>query len=335
MSGQKPKASEDGALVFEREGKWIFTDKEGVDFEYDEEKRGWFPHLDQEILKKHSQLYSVEGVDDTLPEKNLKRKGKPKKPEKKPLIKGGAVYVTGLPSDCTEIELQDIFKTAGVFQLDPITNEPKIKLYKDESGQPKGDALVVYLREESVDLAIELLDESKLRPDEPHIIRVQEAEFKEKKEPKQQVDKKRKTKAFEKQMKQLDWDEETQVSSKKQKIEKTVILKNMFTLKELEEDPGLILELKQDVREECEKIGSVTNVILYDLEPEGVIAVRFRTSEAAEQCVQKMHGRAFAKRRIQSYIASGHETFQMSKEDEESQRKRQEAYEAWVDKQQN
>lgn len=32
----------------------------------------------------------------------------------------------------------------------------------------------------------------------------------------------------------------------------------------LQEDPTLLLELKEDVREECEKLGEVTNVILYD-----------------------------------------------------------------------
>lgn len=39
----------------------------------------------------------------------------------------------------------------------------------------------------------------------------------------------------------------------------------MFTLKELEEDATLLLDLKEDVREECETIGEVTNVTLYDV----------------------------------------------------------------------
>jgi hypothetical protein len=39
----------------------------------------------------------------------------------------------------------------------------------------------------------------------------------------------------------------------------------MFTLKELEEDPSLLLDLKEDVREECETLGEVTNVVLYDV----------------------------------------------------------------------
>jgi HIV Tat-specific factor 1 len=39
----------------------------------------------------------------------------------------------------------------------------------------------------------------------------------------------------------------------------------MFTLADLEEDPTLLLELKEDVRDECETIGEVTNVVLYDV----------------------------------------------------------------------
>jgi len=36
----------------------------------------------------------------------------------------------------------------------------------------------------------------------------------------------------------------------------------MFTLEELEEDPSLPLDLKEDVREECATLGDVTNVVL-------------------------------------------------------------------------
>lgn len=45
--------------------------------------------------------------------------------------------------------------------------EPKIKLYKDEQGNFKGDALVTYFKEESVPLAINLLDDGELRLGDP------------------------------------------------------------------------------------------------------------------------------------------------------------------------
>lgn len=46
---------------------------------------------------------------------------------------------------------------------------------------------------------------------------------------------------------------------------RVVVLKHMFTLKELEEDASLLLDLKEEVREECETLGEVTNVVLYDV----------------------------------------------------------------------
>ena len=48
---------------------------------------------------------------------------------------------------------------------------------------------------------------------------------------------------------------------------RVVVLKHMFTLKELEEDASLLLDLKEDVREECSMLGDVTNVVLYDVSP--------------------------------------------------------------------
>ncbi len=51
------------------------------------------------------------------------------------------------------------------------------------------------------------------------------------------------------------------------RLARVVVLRYMFTLDELDKDPALALELKDDVREEAEKIGVVTNVVLYDVRP--------------------------------------------------------------------
>lgn len=65
-----------------------------------------------------------------------------------------------------------------------------------------------------------------------------------------------------------------------------MVLKHMFTLQELEEDPTALLDLKEDIREECEKLGEVTNVVLYDQEEDGVVTVRFKEPTTAMSCVQ-------------------------------------------------
>ena len=54
----------------------------------------------------------------------------------------------------------------------------------------------------------------------------------------------------------------------------------------LQEDPAAILDIKEDIREECAKMGPVTNVVLFDKEPSGVASVRYSNTEAAEACVK-------------------------------------------------
>lgn len=53
-----------------------------------------------------------------------------------------------------------------------------------------------------------------------------------------------------------------------------------------------MLDIKEDIREECAKLGDVTNVVLYDKEPDGIASVRYSTPEAAEACV-KVRSRGF------------------------------------------
>ena len=86
------------------------------------------------------------------------------------------VYVQGLPTDINEQELKDHFIRCGVLKLDPFTGKEQIKIYVDETtGEPKGDARIGYAMLESVEMAIEMLDESEIRPGWK--ISVKQAEF--------------------------------------------------------------------------------------------------------------------------------------------------------------
>ena len=54
-----------------------------------------------------------------------------------------AVYITSLPVDVTVEELHKAFsRVAGVIAESPDTNQPRIKLYYDEDGKFKGEALI-------------------------------------------------------------------------------------------------------------------------------------------------------------------------------------------------
>ncbi len=77
--------------------------------------------------------------------------------------KNTAVYVTSLPTDITLDEVNGVFSRCGVIAEEIDRGKPRIKLYTDEGGNFKGDALIVYFRAESVDLAIQMLDDTDFR----------------------------------------------------------------------------------------------------------------------------------------------------------------------------
>jgi len=113
----------------------------------------------------------------------------------------------------------------------------------------------------------------------------------------------------------------------------------MFTLKDLEEDASLLLELKNDVREECETLGDVTNVVLYDLEPEGIMTVKFRDAVSAQACILKMNGRFFDGRQVVAELYTGKERFRKSgsgldivdDEQSEAEKKRLDEFASWLE----
>lgn len=71
------------------------------------------------------------------------------------------VYVSNLPIDITEEEFVELMQKYGLIMRDPVTQKMKVKLYKEPGTEYlKGDALCTYIRVESVDLAIKLLDNS-------------------------------------------------------------------------------------------------------------------------------------------------------------------------------
>lgn len=94
-----------------------------------------------------------------------------------------AVYVTKLPLDATTEEVAAVFSRYGVL-LEDDNGKPRIKFYHDDqTGAFKGEALVVYYKPESVDLAIRLLDDTHLRSSTGNVsgpnMGVERAEFKE------------------------------------------------------------------------------------------------------------------------------------------------------------
>lgn len=77
--------------------------------------------------------------------------------------KNTAIYVTSLPLDATIEEVAQVFSRCGVIAEEIDSGKQRIKLYHDEEGKFKGDALIIYFRSESVQLAIQLLDDTDFR----------------------------------------------------------------------------------------------------------------------------------------------------------------------------
>lgn len=56
-----------------------------------------------------------------------------------------SIYVSGLPLDVTHDEITEVFLKCGLLARDE-KGRDKIKLYTDESGEHKGDALCTYIK---------------------------------------------------------------------------------------------------------------------------------------------------------------------------------------------
>ncbi|KAI9472928.1 hypothetical protein BDB00DRAFT_216080 [Zychaea mexicana] len=350
-SKEAPDFSSDPRMKLDKQtNKWSYVGDDGIEYEYDTAVGGWFPMHTDALIEQQQSAYAVAGVDESepavLPRSKKKRvytyDDDPKKQKRE--LKNTSVYVTGVPTDATMDEMKQVFSKCGVIMEDLESGLPKIKIYQDQEGKPKGDALVTYFKEESVPLAINLLDESELRLGDPAtLIKVQQAQFKEKepsadKKKNQSTGKNKNKKRLHQLNRKLDWVEE-EGGKKAEKFNKIVILKNMYTHEELDEDPTLLLELKEDVREECEKLGEVTNVILYDKSPGGVISVRFMEQKSAEACVLLMNNRYFAGRQISAEIYDGKERYEKSgargaagdEEEDEAEKARLERYAKWLE----
>ncbi|KAI4707845.1 hypothetical protein J4E89_007474 [Alternaria sp. Ai002NY15] len=243
-------------------------------------------------------------ADRTPPEPQVNKKRKAEKePEankKAKVMENKAIWISNLPPDTTKTELEEEFSRYGM--IDKGANgEPRINLYKDDEGKFNGTAMIVYFKKEAIVNAVKLADDYPLRLGETKHgnIRVEPAsmEYKKEKDGDKVASKLTRAdrKASERNRQELnrklnEWsDNEEEVAqtfvAKKNKWAKNVIIKGMFDVDVMKNDPDNYSDVFEDTMKPAKQIGEVTKVTIWDLEPEGIVTVRFKEFEDAERFV--------------------------------------------------
>lgn len=306
IKGKKPEdLDKETAKKLRYEDGWMFADNGNV-YWYDEVLGRWVPQRKrqqeeedeqelQEALKQHKKQQLKRIKAQRQAEKQLVQENRA----------NSSIYVEGIPLDVTLDEIRTTFAKCGVIAVNLRTGEPRIKMYTDAEGKFKGDCFVQFMKSESCELAIELLNDTKMRPLQEGI-KVSRAVFEDKPgkttekkalTPEEKVQMRRKIEQMQRRI--AEWSDDEPVQSK------SVILKHCFTLKELEEDDNAESDIVEDIKEGCSAIGPVVEVILYNIEPDGVVKVEFGTTDAAAKCVKEMDGRYFGGAKLQAELDDG------------------------------
>lgn len=240
--------------------------------------------------------------------------------------KNTSVYVSDMPTTVTEKSFMELMSKCGAIQRDARTNKYKIKLYKDEQGVPKGDGRCCYIKNESVGLALDLLDGWNF---EGKRIKVEKAKFELKGEYDPSKKKRRLTAAqkkrfLENQQRIFEWKPD-KPRNYRPRSDCTIVMKNMFTLQQMMENAALMLDLEEEMKKVCERFGVVKKVVVYDNNPEGVITVTFENVEQSDLAVRSLNGRVVDGRPISVQIWDGRTKYVAS----ETEEQRAERLKAW------
>ncbi|VDK35681.1 unnamed protein product [Gongylonema pulchrum] len=263
---------------------------DGVEMEWNQISQQWLPvvEVNEDFLAQYHSNYGIqydfgekEGpstADKAAEEKheeNSKKNAKKHKTHDKNEKQGWvelederntSVYVSNLPLNITEESFVELMSKCGVIQRDARTNKLKIKLYKDEDGSLKGDGRCCYIKKESVDLALDILDGWNVDGKKISVVKakfVMKGEFDPTKK-KKKLTAAQKKRFMERQERIFDWKPE-KPRNYRPLSDCTIIMKNMFTLEQMMKNAALLLDLEEETRKVCERFGAVKKVVVHDV----------------------------------------------------------------------
>ncbi|VDN16247.1 unnamed protein product, partial [Dibothriocephalus latus] len=192
-----------------------------------------------------------------------------------------------MPPSITESGFVELMSKCGMIMNDPLTEKLRVKLYKDAEGKNKGDGLCSYIKIESVDLALQILDGALYEPG--YTLHVERAKFQPKKDfdatKHRRLTAKEKKKFKKQQEKLFKWgvDASRLIRGKKERV---VILRSVFDEADLGVDVSLIPIVRERVRIQCAKVGVVKKIVVYDSHKEGIVSVTFSSPEEADVAIK-------------------------------------------------
>lgn len=247
----------DPRLVLDKASqRWLFEEGD-QEYEYDYVKEQWVNTSKRSLSE-----------DDTNKE-DIKRQRKQDMSKLKEELnslkqkkKNSSIFISNLPVDSGFSEIEEAFSKYGKISVGK-DEKPRIKMYTNEKGSFKGEALIIYSNPESALLAIEMMDNTQYNG---NTIRVEEAKFDNKKEnPKKKQD----------------------------SLSKAVIIRNMVRKEELANDIHIKQDIIDDIKEECKNIGiSDIEDIVFN-EENATVLVKFSKKELLLLCIKKFHNRYY------------------------------------------
>lgn len=236
-----------------------------------------------------------------------------------------SVYVMGLPDDANVTQVAEHFSKCGILLPDPRTGRPRVKLYTDEQGKCKGDALISYAFEASVENALVLLDGAPFRPG--ITLRVQRASFDHKPScatldlELERPAKRPTIRAHDLVQDALAWDEEPR---RRRGLSPIVALRNVF---DIDQSPDFSV-IHDDMVEGCSEFGNVQNVTVFEHNRDGAVVVRFDTMDSCYACIDVMNGRWYDGRQLSAELYDG--TDFRHEETEHERQERDKSWEQWL-----